>query len=94
MAARLETHAAVVPMVDGRYHALHAVYSRRCLSTVEDVLLLGGSMRDLLAAVDTQVIPEDEVRTIDPECLSCFNLNSPEDLDRARAIWARERLGA
>lgn len=94
LAARLGTHAAVVPMVDGRYHALHAVYSQRCLSTAKDILLQGGSMRDLLAAVDTRVIPETEVRAIDPECLSCFNLNSPEELETARAIWARECLGA
>ncbi len=93
MAARLETHAAVVPMIDGRYHALHAVYSQRCLPLAEDLLLQGGSMRDLLATVDTGVVPEAEVLAIDPECLSCFNLNSPEDLERARAIWARERLG-
>ena len=94
LAGRLETHAAVVPMVDGRYHALHAVYSQRCLQSVEDLLLRGGSMRDLLAAVDTGVVSETEVRVVDPEGLSCFNLNVPEDLERARAIWVRERLGA
>ena len=94
MAGRLETHAAVVPMLDRRCQALHAVYSKRCLSFVEDTLLQEGSMRDLLAAVDTLVVSEDEMRTIDPAGLSCFNLNSPEDLERARAIWVREGLGA
>ena len=94
LAGRLETHAAVVPMFDGRYHALHAVYSQRCLPFVEDLLLKGGSMRDLLAAVDTRVVAEVEVRGVDPAGLSCFNLNVPADLEAARAIWVRERLGA
>jgi molybdopterin-guanine dinucleotide biosynthesis protein A len=94
LAGRLETHAAVVPMFDGRYHALHAVYSQRCLPFVEDLLLKGGSMRDLLAAVDTRVVPEVEVREVDPAGLSCFNLNVTADLEAARAIWVRERLGA
>lgn len=50
-------------------------------------------MRDLLAVADTKAMSEDEVRAIDPEALSCFNLNSPGDLETARAIWVRERLG-
>src|SRR5574341_1903249 len=83
LAGRLETHAAVVPMVDGRYHALHAVYSQRCLPLVEDLLLKRGSMRDLLAVVDTKVVAEVEVREVDPAGLSCFNLNIPADLEAA-----------
>ena len=94
LAGRLEGHAAVVPMIDGRHHALHAVYSRRCLPSVEDLLLKGGSVRDLLAAVDTRVVPETEVLEIDPDALSCFNLNAPEDFEKARAAWVREGLGA
>jgi hypothetical protein len=51
-------------------------------------------MRDLLAAVDTKVVSEAEVLEIDPDGLSCFNLNAPEDLEKARAAWVREGLGA
>jgi len=93
MVDSLAAHEAVVPMIDGRYHALHAVYSKQCLPAVETMLQRGGSMRDLLAVADTKAMSEDEVRAIDPEALSCFNLNSPGDLDTARALWVRERLG-
>lgn len=89
MASVLEGHDAVVPIVDGRRHALHGVYSRTCLPFTEDLLLHGRSMRDLLAAVDTRVLSEREVRAIDPRGLSCFNLNSHHDMETARAIWAR-----
>jgi molybdopterin-guanine dinucleotide biosynthesis protein A len=94
IAGRLEGHDAAVPMLDGRYHPLHAAYSKRCLRHVEDLLLAGGSARDLLAAVDTVVVAEDEVRALDPAGLSCFNLNSPEDLAMARTIWPSRQAAA
>ena len=87
IADRLDTHDALVPEVGGREHPLHGAYSKRCLPAVEVLLARGGSMRDLLDAVGTSVMPEDEVRAIDPEALSCFNINHAEDLERARSLW-------
>lgn len=72
----------------------HAAYSRACLPFIEELLLRRGSMRDLLAAVDTRLIFEPEVRGMDPRGLSCFNVNSAQDLGRARAIWGGERRSA
>lgn len=94
MATLLEDHDAVVPVVGGRRHALHAAYSRRCLPIIEDLLVTGGSMRDLLTRVDTWTLSASDVREMDPEGHSCFNLNSPEDLRLARELWARETLPA
>jgi molybdopterin-guanine dinucleotide biosynthesis protein A len=91
LGGRLGNHLAAVPMIGGRYQALHAVYSRRCLPRVEELLLQGGSMMDLLAVIDTEVVAEDEVRSIDASGLSSFNLNSQDDLDQARDIWERRQ---
>ena len=87
----LAGHEVVVPEIDGRLHPLHGVYSKRCLPAVETMLQRGASMRDLLAAVDTKAMSEDELRAIDPDALSCFNLNSPADLERARTLWGQGR---
>lgn len=92
LAALVDGHDAAVPVIDGRRHALHAAYSRTCLPYIEELLRRRGRMRDLLAVVDTRLVFEPEVRAIDPRGLSCFNLNSAQDLETARTIRAGERL--
>ncbi|HET9477276.1 MAG TPA: molybdenum cofactor guanylyltransferase [Dehalococcoidia bacterium] len=94
MATLLDGHDAVVPVVGGRRHALHAAYSRACLPFIKDLLVTGGSMGDLLSRVDTCDVHESDVRRMDPDGLSCFNLNSPRDLRLARELWARQTLPA
>ena len=94
MTSLLEGYDAVVPIVGGRRHALHAVYARTCLPVIGELLLHRGSMRDLLDRVDARSLPESAIRTVDPDGLSCFNLNSPQDLKMARETWTREALPA
>lgn len=94
LATLSEGYDAVVPVVGDRRHALHAVYSRACLPVIEELLKRRGSMRELLASVRARVVSEAEVRAMDPQGLSCFNLNSKQDLETARVIWAGERRPA
>jgi molybdopterin-guanine dinucleotide biosynthesis protein A len=75
---------AVVPVVEGRPEPTHAVYSRRCLPAIEarlraQELKISGFFED----VAVRYVPEDEVRRFDPDLLSFFNVNRPEDLARA-----------
>jgi molybdopterin-guanine dinucleotide biosynthesis protein A len=83
----LEHNDAVAPVVNGRLHALHAVYTKRCLGAIDELLARGGSMQGLLETVRTVIVAEDAVLAIDPAGLSCFNLNSPADLEKARSLW-------
>jgi molybdenum cofactor guanylyltransferase len=39
-----------------------------------------------LGAVRVREVPEPELRRIDPELRSFFNVNTPEDLERARIM--------
>ena len=39
--------------------------------------------------VRVNLVPEDEVRRLDPELLSFFNVNTQVDLDRALALVAQ-----
>lgn len=83
---------AVAPEITGNVEPLLAVYSRSCLPAVEDLLTIDrASMRDLLQRVDTYLIPEEEVRSFDPSGLSWFNLNTQEDVDRARYLGRKCR---
>jgi molybdopterin-guanine dinucleotide biosynthesis protein A len=78
---------AVVPYLAGEYEPLLAVYSRRCLGAVERTIADRKRRAvDLLPSVRLKVIREDELAAIDPDLISIFNINTPEDYERARRI--------
>ncbi len=43
-------------------------------------------MISFLEGLPVREVPEDELRRLDPELQSFFNINTGEDLDQARAI--------
>jgi len=66
------------------------LYRRTCLPVI-NAMLAGGtrSVQDLLARVRVDVLSLQRVRRWDPELLSYLNVNTPDDLARARTIAAR-----
>ena len=80
---------AVVPVIKGRPEPTHSLYSKDCLPFIEPRLV----SRDLKISgfyndVRVKYLPEEEVRSLDPECLSFFNVNTPQDLEKALALVA------
>ena len=83
---------AVVPIIGGRPEPTHALYSRRCLPAISQRLQTGQlKAAGFLDLVQVRYVDEDEARRFDPELLSFFNVNRPEDLARAIEIAGRER---
>lgn len=75
---------------DGTLEMLHAIYDRGCLNTVKR-LLEGGQWRMAglaSALVDdglrVEFLQDDFFNSIDPEYLTFFNVNTPDDLIAAR----------
>lgn len=94
MASLPRTYEALVPRVRGRWHPLHAVYSRSCLDMVDALVAQGGaSMLHLLASLRVQALREGELRRWDPELLSLKNLNRWADVTRARSIMGAPARG-
>jgi molybdopterin-guanine dinucleotide biosynthesis protein A len=79
----------VIPDAAGELQTLHAVYGRRCLPAMERRLRAGQlKITGFFSEVRVLRVPEDAVaRFEDPE-LAFMNLNTPEDVARARALWA------
>jgi molybdopterin-guanine dinucleotide biosynthesis protein A len=78
---------AVVPRIAGRMDALHALYTRRCLSAVES--LIGASQNQVIRffdAVSARYVEEEEIRRFDPELRSFFNINDPKELKRFETL--------
>ena len=83
-------HDAVIPVVDGRWQVLHAVYTRAALPTVLNALRAGDlTVETAVRQLRSRTIPEEELRTIDPELHTFMNVNTRGDLLVARATDAR-----
>ncbi len=82
---------AVVPRLDGEAEPFRAVYSRECLGAMR-AALDSGKMRVISWFPDVRVrfVEAAEVEQYDPQRLTFFNVNTPEDLERAQQLAAEE----
>lgn len=72
---------AVVPLVDGTAHALHAVYGQTCLPVMQAQILRGDlALRQLFPQVATRFVGAEVLRQLDPELHSLVNVNTPHEL--------------
>jgi molybdopterin-guanine dinucleotide biosynthesis protein A len=77
----------VIPQTALGLEPLCAAYSQRCLKVAEEHIRLNLFKIQLaLAEKRVKQIPEAVLRTKDPELLSFFNVNSPDDLRRAEQV--------
>jgi len=73
----------VIPRTEDGLQPLHAVYSRKCLPFMEDLLREGNlKILDFFHRVKKREVPAGEMIPLDPHLSSFLNLNSPEDLSR------------
>jgi len=80
----------VIPRHDDKYEPLHAVYNQRnCLPALENALA-AGARRLISFFPQVKVLPveESELARLDPQGLSFFNINTPEDLAQADMMLA------
>ena len=89
MISQARGYDVVMPRVGKYYEPLHALYSRRCVPAIERSIQ-AGRRRILHALAGTRIryIEESEINRFDPDHLSFFNVNTPEELERARALLA------
>ena len=77
----------VLPRVGKWFEPLHAVYSKNCITAIKAILDQGKKMIvELFDYVKVRYIEEAEINRFDPEHLSFFNINTREDLERAKKI--------
>jgi molybdenum cofactor guanylyltransferase len=87
MLSLADGYDAVIPRVDERLQPLHAVYRRRCAGALDAMLARSEHRLGAIAdAVNARIVSEAEYRGADPDALSCFNINTPEDYARAARL--------
>jgi len=79
----------VVPRLGNLVEPLHAVYSKNCLTPIENMMEQNKlSVYELLDLVKVRYVEAEEIDRLDPQHLSFFNVNTKADLQ-----WARELAG-
>lgn len=77
----------VIPETSKGLEPLCSVYSKRCLKPVEEQLEKQSlKIERIFQKVRVKKISEDILRTIDQDLLSFSNINTPEDLVRAKQV--------
>ena len=81
------TFDVVVPRIKGKVEPLCAAYSKNCLAPIRELLKQNElKIIKLFPMARVRYIEEDDIDRFDPEHLSFFNINSQDDLDRARRM--------
>ena len=82
----------IMPETAAGFEPLCAIYSKRCLKPAEDHLK-ANKVKIQWAFRSNRIknIPENQLRTVDPELRSFLNINTPEDLVRAEEIISEDR---
>lgn len=82
-----EGHDLVVPVIDHRPEPTHAAYSKVCLPAIETRLRVNDlKIAKFFDDVRAKYVSQRRVEEIDPGGLSFFNINTEEDLTRARML--------
>ena len=95
LSARAGEADAIIPEAAGGPQTLHAVYRKACLPAMERRLRAGQlKIGDLLDDLRVVRVSAGDLRPFADPDLVFMNLNTPEDLARARALWDRPATGA
>jgi molybdopterin-guanine dinucleotide biosynthesis protein A len=82
MAGKIDSNDIVVPNPPDGFQPLHAIYSKRCLPHIRNLIDKDKlKIRGFYKKSKTLLITADEIEKFDPEGRMFLNVNSREDLD-------------
>jgi molybdopterin-guanine dinucleotide biosynthesis protein A len=84
----------IIPHTQAGYEPLCAAYSKRCLPLIQHQMTQNRlKIQGFFNKVRIKTISEKVIREIDPELLSFFNINTPEDLEKASILFNEKNKG-
>lgn len=87
-----DDHDVVVPQCGGEVEPLFAVYSKNCLPVVFDQIQKGElKIRRVFEKLRVAKVGERKIDRVDPEHLSFLNINTEEDLKKAKDLIESHR---
>ncbi|MEK7713855.1 MAG: molybdenum cofactor guanylyltransferase [candidate division NC10 bacterium] len=86
---RAESGDVVIPRVGGQLETLHAAYAKRCLPHIEERLVAGRlKIVEFFPRVRVVEIPEAEIARFRDPAVVFMNVNTPDELERAKVLAA------
>ncbi len=83
----------VIPLRDGEYEPLHAIYRRTCLPAIEAALAAGEKrVISFFSQMHVRPVEAADLRRFDPSGMSFFNVNTPQDLELAERLYQGRSL--
>jgi molybdopterin-guanine dinucleotide biosynthesis protein A len=85
----------VLPRLKGLVEPLHAVYSVKCIPTIDQLFKRG--LFQILRIYDIhkpKYVDQDVIAKYDPQLMSFFNINTKADLEQARTFLRWQELGS
>ena len=77
----------VIPRIRGKLEPLHAIYSRTCLPYIEKLMQDGDlKILNMFHKVKLREVPQKDLEAFDPEFRFVININTPDDLIKARKL--------
>ncbi len=84
-----DTTYVVVPKMERGYEPLCAVYSKKCLAALEECIRKKHyRIIEIYDKGPTTRISEERLKKSDPHLLSFFNINTPDDMEKAKTRLA------
>ncbi len=90
--SRRETADIVMARLADRLHPMHALYSKRCLPALEEMIRARQfKIQEVVSHSSLRVhyVTEADLLTIDPSGHSFYNVNTMADLEAARSLLAQ-----
>lgn len=88
----LNSYDMAIPRIGENVEPLHAVYTRGCMSPMDDLLRQDKlAVAALLKIVKVRFITEAEIDRFDPNHVSFLNINTESDLIKAREMVKQHR---
>ena len=83
----------IMPETTAGLEPLCAIYSKRCLNTAEHHIKQNKfKIQQALGKHRWKIISESKLRSKDPELISFFNINTPQDLAKAEEMAAEGKV--
>jgi len=90
--SRRATADIVIAKLDGRLHPMHALFSKRCVPALEQMIRARQlKIQEIVSQSSLRVgyVTEADLLTIDPSGHSFYNVNTMADLEAARSLLHR-----
>ena len=82
-----KNYDVVIPHLDDGYHSLHAIYSKKCMKSIEKLIHEDNlKIIDFFDKIKVKEVTSDDINPLDPTLNSFLNINTPEDLARIKRI--------